>query len=1308
MKEIRTQLRSLIVLLCFIYPAAVHAQCDLELHTTVTESRCKATGTISIEVTGGSGQYNYRVTGGASPIITSTSEITGLAPGNYSVEAKDLNSGCTVSATNVIITGNYQDPRFVLSGTELTCINGSDGSIAVSDQQYGASPFIYSIVAPSSYGVGTSNSTGVFDHLPAGDYYIRLADSCGGIQTRIYTIAAYNWWIDSKSVTKFGCDSADVVFTVKDSRGNSNVSGSQFDGFSYGVSVAPGDTVWSPSRSFRFALQHARTIALITRDACGNVKTSNWTDAQPNLAASVSINSRTCSGFTATVTGQQNLSNPQYCLYDNSNNQISCNNTGVFTNVPYGSYCIKIEDACYDTLITRCFSEAQPVPSVNGTVSISNVGCSTFTATITGQTNLSNPQYCLYDNNNTQIDCNTSGVFSNISFGSYCIKITDGCTGTVLTRCFSKTAPVPAVYGSVNISGQNCDGFTAKITGQSNLTNPQYCLYDENNNQVECNSTGSFNVTGYGSYCIKITNNASCYDTTIQRCFTVGKPVPSASASVSISNKVCSGFAASITGKTNLNNAQYCLYDDNNNQIDCNSTGQFDNIPYGSYCIRITNDAACYDTSFSRCFTVSKPQPSVSASVSVSNKDCDGFRASVSGQSGLNNPQYCLYNSNDDQLDCNTTGVFDNIPYGSYCIKITNDPSCYDTVISRCFSVSKPVPSVGASVSISNKTCSGFTASISGQSNLNNPQYCIYDGNNNQLICNATGVFTNLAYGSYTIQVTNDAACYDTVIQRSFSVSAVNMHPSVNASASCNIGTTNLSVSWTSTGGPYTVQVFNPGGAVVYNQSSGSTSTSITGLAGLPAGLQYKVLLTDACGNKDSAMVTPQAASVTRSINANSKCPGGEWLNGSGDLVVHAEYSQGWISPRIIKKNNISNVINYSSSGGGNYTFSNLEPAEYIVEYSLQSCSTKLYDTFELASYSFPNLAQSAVYQCNNNNFSVSAAVTGGLSPFSYEIIGSVPESPAIVANAQSSPVFSIDNGTTYGLVRLRAIDACGNATINDASVLPLANTTISANSNCFYNDIVLIVDTIPNATYTWYRKTGENDSVQLAAGQSYTIPYLLPSDTGTYIAHVSVNSGCLTRVSYFDVTGICSSALAASNISFAAQLLGQEVQLQWQTGKDFGASIYNVERSLDGKHFELIGQVKASGNDAGRRAQYYFADQSAPDGQLYYRLRMVRGEKFSYTKVVPVQKLSLVALQILPNPADAWFDILFSKGGEGSYSMMLMSPDGRSIASSHFRMNAGGRFRVQRPVNATAGVYYINLLNNETLEKTLLKVIFR
>ena len=69
----------------------------------------------------------------------------------------------------------------------------------------------------------------------------------------------------------------------------------------------------------------------------------------------------------------------------------------------------------------------------------------------------------------------------------------------------------------------------------------------------------------------------------------------------------------------------------------------------------------------------------------------------------------------------------------------------------------------------------------------------------------------------------------------------------------------------------------------------------------------------------------------------------------------------------------------------------------------------------------------------------MSAAVTGGLSPFSYEIIGSVPESPAIVANAQSSPVFSIDNGTTYGLVRLRAIDACGNATINDASVLPLA-----------------------------------------------------------------------------------------------------------------------------------------------------------------------------------------------------------------------------------------------------------------------------
>jgi hypothetical protein len=68
----------------------------------------------------------------------------------------------------------------------------------------------------------------------------------------------------------------------------------------------------------------------------------------------------------------------------------------------------------------------------------------------------------------------------------------------------------------------------------------------------------------------------------------------------------------------------------------------------------------------------------------------------------------------------------------------------------------------------------------------------------------------------------------------------------------------------------------------------------------------------------------------------------------------------------------------------------------------------------------------------------VGASVSGGSAPYTYQIIGSAPSLPSINTVTQASPVFNITNGITYSLVRLRAIDACGNATLNDVSILPL------------------------------------------------------------------------------------------------------------------------------------------------------------------------------------------------------------------------------------------------------------------------------
>ena len=1200
------------ILACMlIFPVAALAQCSLSLSYTVTESRCKSTGTVNVTVNGGSGNYNFRLSGGGiPPIITSTSDITGVPPGTYRLEVKDVADGCVITEEAVVVPGDYQDPRFQLSGTDVSCINGTDGIVEVSNLQYGRAPFLFTIVAPSPSGVGTSNATGIFNNLVPGSYYIRLTDSCGGLQTRIITIANYNWWIDATAVTKTDCNEVNVAVTLEDNQGNFNTSGTAFNGFMYGVCLSPGDTIWSSNRSFPVLKGAARSFTIVVRDHCGNIKTTVWNEPnKPSVATNVSISNRVCDGFRATVTGQTNLTSPEYCLYNSANVLISCNGTGVFNNVPYGDYCIRITDDCYDTTITRCFTVTRPNPAVGGTVTTNNFTCSTFRATVTGQSNLTNPEYCIYDAGDNLITCNTNGVFNNLPYGSYCIRVTDGCTDTVITRCFTRNPPVPTVGNNVTITNQACSTFSVSVGGQSNLNNPEFCLHDEEGNLDTCNNTGVFDGLPYGSYCIRITNNAACYDTTIERCFTVGPSVPSLGANVNISNRTCNDFTATVTGQTNLNN-----------------------------------------------------------------------------------PEYCLYTSDNILITCNTTGVFNNLAYGSYIVRTANDDDCYDTTIVRNFSVSPPVPEVGASVTISDRGCATFTASITGQLNLTDPEYCLYDENDNQVACNDSGVFVNIPYGSYCIRVVN--SCYDTTITRCFSASGITLDLGVTAAASCTIGNTDLVAAWPPSIAPYTISVFNPGNALVYTTSTSDTNVAIPPLPGLPAGLQYRVVIQDNCNATDTVLITPDASLLTKSINANSKCPGAEWQNGSGDLVVNCEYSHGSVTPKVIRKDGGVVNIPFSFSAGNTYTFTEMEPAQYVVEYTLQGCSALIYDTFQLQPYSYPNLQQSAVYQCNDNNFSVSAAVTGGLGPFSYEIIGSIPDSPSIVAPPQGNPVFSINNNNSYGLVRLRCIDACGNATTNDASVLPLANTTISASATCYYNNITLSVDTIPNATYTWYHKTSATDSTQVGVDQHYNIPYLLPTDTGTYVCVVSVNDGCLTRISSFRLDGNCTP-LPGNELQLKGNLQNEVVMLSWTTGRDFAADAFIVEWSSDGQQFRPTGTLQAAGaNNSGGFNKYYHTHTEPVNGRNYYRLRVLKhGKPDAYSATVMVQK-SGKGPQVYPNPVGQQFELRMNDMPGGHYRISLVAPDGKMVWDRQLYLQSGETRQFLRPAGIANGTYMLLITN--------------
>ncbi|HMU24340.1 MAG TPA: hypothetical protein PKD97_04720, partial [Ferruginibacter sp.] len=463
--------------IAFFWNSAISQDCSLlQAFCKPYESRCAATGSIKIRALGGTGDYKYKVSGTINTNYTTTDSITGLPAGTYTVYVTDINSNCTDSVLNVVVPGSYLDPRFSLRKKDVTCDNAANGAIFLDSVANGRPPFSFSIVAPSPMGVGTTNSTCTFTNLIAGNYTIQLRDSCGGIQTRQITINNYEWWIEAYPFTRTSCTEVTGYILIRDILGNNNISG-DLPNFTYGVVLAPGDTTWQASPYFTFTLPPGGTFDIVVKDNCGIIKNGTvHLNNFPSLGQQVALSNFTCGTFTASVTNILNFFGADFCLFDADSNLISCNSTGVFDLLPYGTYCIQAHDSCTDSTIVRCFTASPPISSVDQDVNISNLACSTFTATITGQLNLFNPSYCLYTAADSLLICNTTGIFNDLPYGTYCIKIKDSCTDTSITRCFEAIQPMPTL-GGFTTHYLTCQLVTLTVNGDS-VYNPLYCLYD--------------------------------------------------------------------------------------------------------------------------------------------------------------------------------------------------------------------------------------------------------------------------------------------------------------------------------------------------------------------------------------------------------------------------------------------------------------------------------------------------------------------------------------------------------------------------------------------------------------------------------------------------------------------------------------------------------------------------------------------------------------------------------------------------------------------------------------------------------------
>lgn len=186
---------------------------------------------------------------------------------------------------------------------------------------------------------------------------------------------------------------------------------------------------------------------------------------------------------------------------------------------------------------------------------------------------------------------------------------------------------------------------------------------------------------------------------------------------------------------------------------------------------------------------------------------------------------------------------------------------------------------------------------------------------------------------------------------------------------------------------------------------------------------------------------------------------------------------------------------------------------------------------------------------------------------------------------------------------------------------------------------------------------------------QSFNIGIIVPNGYQGFIPNVSYSSlisfgedqaGELYVISFFDGTlgklTLPGGALPVKLESFTAQPVENSIQLKWRTAMETNFSHFELERSADGKKFQQLKSIPASG----KSDNYIYLDNLPFPDFNYYRLKMVdQDSSYQLSHLVYAKPVSDVEITVFPNPASDKFMI---KGVSPGETIRLYNMTGRLL----------------------------------------------
>ena len=1020
-------------------------------------------GTITVNAAGGTAPLSYTLNPGS--VNSATGFFGGLGAGIYTVSVSDAN-GCGPVVSNAIeVVEPAQIQIINVSKTDISCNGLSDGTITATATG-GIAPLSYTIMPG-----GTTNSTGFFDNLTAGDYTIFVDDAngCGPVSSALISIIQP--------------DVISAIVTATDALCNGTATGTIQIAASDGVppytySVDGGLNFFAGSS---FMALPAGSYHVIVRDAnaCENDAGTYQVDEPDPVAFSTNITDITCYGNAdgeIEFTASGGTPPYQYSIYGNDPLEFQPGN--VFTNLGADTYELIVKDAngCLSASVFVTLDDPDQIFVGFNAPAITTCFGDPGSITLTGTGGSGSLEYSISTTQFVPGPWQAGGEFNNLQGGvPYYGFVRDMITGCIASandgNSITINQPSEIIYSVTTLT--HVTGCSYNTNGEIRISlptggSPPYTYFI---NGVSNGTSRIFSNLAMGTYLIEAVDSKGCRKPTT---VIVNGPLPIVYDSFVKSDiNTCFGdnsgsIIVSASGGTGI--LSYSL-----NGAPPVASGTFTNLTAGVYNLVITDVNSCFrDTTV----TITQP-PMMTISVAKTNVTCfgdDDGTISITITGGVLPYQYSINNG----LNYFPTGNFTNLVPGSYSIVGRDANGCIQH--GGVLNIYEPtLLTVASEVSVNPTTCPGDTGngSITITPTGGTPPYEYSIDGGTSYFSNG-GVFTGLSNGTYQVSIRDSKGCE--TLGSELTLIGI---PDIIL----DITTTQISCHG-EIDGSIIINALGGGGTFEYSINNGVDYFASGSFTSLSAG-DYQVMVRDNLNCTQSGgtitMIEPDVLLIDN-VEITHVILGGPADAGALNIIVSGGTTDYAYS--------IDGGLNFSASP----VFSGLTIGDYdIVVRDAHGCEVSITVTIaEQPPFDVTvNVTHVSCFGLNDGAIILTAS--NGAEPFVFSIDGGL--------NYFASGIFT---DITAGIYPVRIRDDSGlvysiSVTINQPSEIVITGTTTDASCNLSTDDGSITIDVTGGTgpyTYLWSDGSGSKD--------------ILNAYGGNYTVTVTDDNGCSNTANFF------------------------------------------------------------------------------------------------------------------------------------------------------------------------------------------------